>query len=145
MAVTSQVLPFVLWFLSEALRAFLGTSACLGNTFYCANEGHIGASIPSSHVNDGLCGQLSVLCYHSSIDASLEPACCDGSDEPVGVCEDMCVTVGEIYRKKQEAARKLQSTVSIPMGSAFHPSHYICRVLKSVRHILPLHGKRRNG
>jgi len=145
MAVTSQVLPFVLWFLSEALRAFLGTSACLGNTFYCANEGHIGASIPSSHVNDGLCGQLSVLCYHSSIDASLEPACCDGSDEPVGVCENMCVTVGEIYRKKQEAARKLQSTVSIPIGPASHTSHYICRVPKSVRHILPSHGKRRNG
>ncbi|KAF8485237.1 glucosidase II beta subunit-like-domain-containing protein [Russula ochroleuca] len=73
-----------------------GTSACSGNTFYCENEGHVGASIPSSRVNDGLC----------------EPACCDGSDEPAGVCENTCAAVGELYRQKQEAARKLQKTGS---------------------------------
>lgn len=73
-----------------------GTSACSGNTFYCANEGHIGASIPSSRVNDGLC----------------EPACCDGSDEAAGVCEDTCAAAGELYRQEQEAARKLRKTGS---------------------------------
>ena len=35
----------------------LGTSACPGTTFYCKNEGHIGATIPSSRVRDGLCGK----------------------------------------------------------------------------------------
>ncbi|KAI9466553.1 glucosidase II beta subunit-like-domain-containing protein [Lactarius psammicola] len=73
-----------------------GTSACPHNTFYCTNDGHVGASIPSSRVNDGLC----------------EPACCDGSDEPAGVCEDMCAAVGKEYRKEQEAARKLRRTGS---------------------------------
>jgi len=73
-----------------------GTSACPDNTFYCANEGHIGASIPSSRVNDGLC----------------EPTCCDGTDEPAGVCENTCVKAGELFRQKQEAARKLQGTGS---------------------------------
>lgn len=34
----------------------VGTSACPNSTFYCNNEGHIGASIRSSYVNDGLCG-----------------------------------------------------------------------------------------
>jgi len=73
-----------------------GTSACPNNTFYCANEGHFGAYIPSSRVNDGLC----------------EPTCCDGSDEPIGVCENTCAALGEVYRQKQDAARKLQKTGS---------------------------------
>lgn len=51
----------------------------------------------------------------SFTDASLEPACCDGSDEAAGVCEDTCAAVGELYRQKQEAARKLRKTVSITM------------------------------
>lgn len=41
--------------LNELTR--LGTSACPGTTFYCQNVGHIGASIPSSRVRDGLCGK----------------------------------------------------------------------------------------
>lgn len=73
-----------------------GTSACAHNTFYCTNEGHIGASIPSSRVKDGLC----------------EPACCDGSDEPAGVCENTCAAAGKEYRKVQEAAQKLRRTGS---------------------------------
>lgn len=36
-----------------------GTSACFNGIFYCQNAGHIGASIPSSRVNDGLCGMFS--------------------------------------------------------------------------------------
>jgi len=33
-----------------------GTGACPDTHFYCQNRGHIGASIPSSQVRDGLCG-----------------------------------------------------------------------------------------
>jgi protein kinase C substrate 80K-H len=98
---------------ARVLQALPGTSACSGNTFYCANEGHIGASIPSSRVNDGLCGRFSALLCPPSTDTSLEPACCDGSDEAAGVCEDTCVAVGELYRQKQEATRKLRKTVSV--------------------------------
>lgn len=38
----------------------IGTSACPNSTFYCVNRGHIGATIPSSRVDDGLCGEHSV-------------------------------------------------------------------------------------
>ncbi|KAG2130985.1 glucosidase II beta subunit-like-domain-containing protein [Suillus bovinus] len=73
-----------------------GTSACPNNKFYCRNEGHIGAIIQSSRVNDGLC----------------EQECCDGSDEPSGVCQNTCQEVGAEYRKKTEAERKLRKTGS---------------------------------
>ncbi|KAF8556298.1 hypothetical protein OG21DRAFT_1596536 [Imleria badia] len=73
-----------------------GTSACPGTTFYCKNVGHIGATIPSSRVQDGLC----------------EPECCDGSDEEPGVCSNTCQEVGEVYRTKEEAERKLRKTGS---------------------------------
>ena len=33
-----------------------GTSACSNGRFFCANVGHKAALIPSSHVNDGVCG-----------------------------------------------------------------------------------------
>ncbi|RDB19568.1 Glucosidase 2 subunit beta [Hypsizygus marmoreus] len=51
-----------------------GTGACPNGKFYCQNKGHIGASIVSSRVNDGIC----------------EPECCDGSDEQPGVCKNVC-------------------------------------------------------
>ncbi|KAG2147979.1 glucosidase II beta subunit-like-domain-containing protein [Suillus clintonianus] len=73
-----------------------GTSACPNNKFYCRNEGHIGAIIQSSHVNDGLC----------------EQECCDGSDEPSGVCPNTCQEVGAEHRKKTDAERKLRKTGS---------------------------------
>lgn len=73
-----------------------GTSACPNNKFYCRNEGHIGAIVKSSRVNDGLC----------------EQECCDGSDEPSGVCPNTCQEVGVEYRKKTEAERKLRKTGS---------------------------------
>lgn len=41
---------------SPSNKDLKGTSACPNNTFYCRNEGHIGGIIPSSRVNDGLCG-----------------------------------------------------------------------------------------
>ncbi|KAF8841281.1 hypothetical protein BDN67DRAFT_928581 [Paxillus ammoniavirescens] len=73
-----------------------GTSACPDTTFYCTNAGHIGTTIPSSRVNDGLC----------------EPECCDGSDEAPGVCPNSCRQIGEVHRKKVEAERKLRKTGS---------------------------------
>jgi len=73
-----------------------GTGACLDTHFYCQNEGHIGAFIPSSRVRDGLC----------------EPACCDGSDEAPGVCKNTCQEVGAAYQAQQEAERKLRKTGS---------------------------------
>ncbi|KAI9572397.1 glucosidase II beta subunit-like-domain-containing protein [Boletus coccyginus] len=73
-----------------------GTGACPGTTFYCKNVGHIGTTIPSSRVQDRLC----------------EPECCDGSDEALGVCSNTCEEVGQEYRKKEEAARKLRKTGS---------------------------------
>ena len=43
--------------MNNGLKQFvLGTGACPYTNFYCQNEGHIGATIPSSRVNDGLCG-----------------------------------------------------------------------------------------
>lgn len=41
----------------------------------------------------------------------VELACCDGSDEPLGVCTNKCKEVGEAYRAKQAAERKIRKTV----------------------------------
>ncbi|KAF9506592.1 hypothetical protein BS47DRAFT_1425958 [Hydnum rufescens UP504] len=73
-----------------------GTSACPGALFYCVNEGHIGAYIRSSRVHDGLC----------------EPECCDGSDEPEGVCPNVCVSLGNEHRRVVNAERKMRKTGS---------------------------------
>ncbi|KAI0676730.1 endoplasmic reticulum protein [Trametes maxima] len=73
-----------------------GTSACPNSQFYCVNEGHIGSFITSTRVNDGLC----------------EPECCDGSDEAPGVCKNICKEVGEAYRERVNAERKLRKTGS---------------------------------
>lgn len=53
-----------------------GTSACPNGTFFCQNAGHIPAYLPTSRVNDGVC----------------EEACCDGSDEWLGLkkCPNVC-------------------------------------------------------
>ncbi|KAG6853592.1 hypothetical protein C0991_002998 [Blastosporella zonata] len=73
-----------------------GTGACPNSVFYCQNKGHIGATIASSRVNDGLC----------------EPECCDGSDERSGVCKNTCQETGDIYRAKRDEERKLRKTGS---------------------------------
>ncbi|KAJ4472044.1 glucosidase II beta subunit-like-domain-containing protein [Lentinula aciculospora] len=73
-----------------------GTGACPNQPFYCQNEGHIGAFIPSSRVKDGLC----------------ELDCCDGSDERPGVCEDVCKEVGQAHKKKVEEETKIRKTGS---------------------------------
>lgn len=71
-----------------------GTSACKNSSFYCVNEGHEGATISSSRVNDGLC----------------EKECCDGSDEPEGVCPNVCEEVGKEHRQRVEAEMKIRRT-----------------------------------
>ncbi|KAH7100583.1 endoplasmic reticulum protein [Auriculariales sp. MPI-PUGE-AT-0066] len=71
-----------------------GTSACPNSSFYCHNSGHIGAYITGASVNDGLC----------------EPDCCDGSDEPAGVCPNVCKDVGVEHRKKMEGLLKIRKT-----------------------------------
>ncbi|KAF8324464.1 endoplasmic reticulum protein [Cantharellus anzutake] len=90
-----------------------GTDACPNGWFHCANRGHIGADIRSSRVNDGLC----------------EPECCDGSDEPLGVCPDICDQVGEEYRRAADVERKLRKT-----GSKIR-STYIAHAQKEKRRL----------
>ncbi|KIJ56830.1 hypothetical protein M422DRAFT_22966 [Sphaerobolus stellatus SS14] len=84
-----------------------GTSACPDTYFYCVNAGHIGTHIPSSRVNDGLC----------------ESECCDGSDEAPGVCPNRCQEIGEEYRKKIDAERKIQKTGSKIRGTYIAFAH----------------------
>lgn len=77
----------------------------------------------------------------------LEPRCCDGSDELLGVCENVCKTVGEKHRKKHEAEMKLRKTVShVAIKPWSTLSQYLLniRVLKSVPLISPLLTERRN-
>jgi len=41
----------------------------------------------------------------------IDPECCDGTDEPEGVCEDVCAAVGEEFRAGLEEERKKRKTV----------------------------------
>ncbi|KAJ3242021.1 hypothetical protein HDU81_008893 [Chytriomyces hyalinus] len=80
-----------------------GTSACPDAVFYCTNNGHIGAEIPSSRVNDGVC----------------DPECCDGSDEYSGLvnCPNTCATISaEHQRKQNELMKVLQKGLKLKQG-----------------------------
>jgi len=90
-----------------------GTSACSNGIFYCQNAGHLGASIPSSRVSDGLC----------------ERECCDGSDEKPGTCPNTCKEVGEAYRKQKEEEMKIQR------AGAKIRSTYIAHALREKSHL----------
>lgn len=52
-----------------------GTNACFSSQFFCLNEGFKSNYIRSWKVDDGVCDY---------------DVCCDGSDEPEGVCENKC-------------------------------------------------------
>ena len=41
-----------------------------------------------------------------------EPECCDGSDEPSGVCPNICEHIGKEHRAKVEAETKIRKTGS---------------------------------
>lgn len=45
-----------------------------------------------------------------------EPECCDGSDEPSGVCKNECQAIGEAYQLRMEGERKLRSTVGLNLS-----------------------------
>lgn len=47
-----------------------------------------------------------------------EPECCDGSDEPSGLCPNICKEVGDTYSKKVAEERKIRKTVG-----ALFPGH----------------------
>ena len=36
---------------------FIALAACVKGHFYCQNKGHFGRTLPSSRVNDGICGE----------------------------------------------------------------------------------------
>lgn len=49
--------------------------------------------------------------WFDKFNVCIELACCDGSDEAFGVCENKCKEIGEAYRAKQAAERKIRKTV----------------------------------
>ncbi|EPE03874.1 glucosidase 2 subunit beta [Ophiostoma piceae UAMH 11346] len=65
--------------------------------FWCENTGHIGAYIPFSFVNDGVC------------DYDL---CCDGTEEYAGKggvkCPNRCAAIGKEHRRAAEELKKKQ-------------------------------------
>ena len=86
----------------------------MNTTFYCRNEGHIGATIPSSRVDDGLCGAQRIY-YPLSLTAFFisftEKECCDGSDERSGFCPNLCKEIGDAYQQQRKKEQKIQKTV----------------------------------
>jgi len=95
-----------------------GTSACPNGVFYCRNIGFEGKLIPSSRVNDGVCG----TCYtHGTLRleaCDLRPTlrlgvvmpadCCDGSDEHGAVtqCRNNCAELAAAKKAEEEAQRQ---------------------------------------
>lgn len=100
--------------MNDELKRFIeGTGACPNTTFYCRNEGHIGATIPSSRVNDGLCGTHYLLSIINCVLICLaEKECCDGSDERSGLCPNICKQIGDVYQQQRKQEQKIQKTVT---------------------------------
>ena len=70
--------------------------------FWCANEGHIGAYVPFTFVNDGIC------------DYEL---CCDGTEEYSGVggvkCPNKCAEIGKEWRRIAEEKKKAMEKAGV--------------------------------
>ncbi|CAK4251984.1 unnamed protein product [Aphanomyces euteiches] len=63
--------------------------------FHCHNQGLVSTDIHASRVHDGICD------------------CCDGSDEPEGVCRDMCqAEIEERRRRARETLATVQAGVN---------------------------------
>jgi hypothetical protein len=92
-----------------------GTSACPDGFFYCKNEHHLGAFIPSSRVNDGICGK--VFCVYKMFQSQtwslVDPECCDGSDEYSGrvKCPNKCADEHRKAQERREQMEKLMAKV----------------------------------
>lgn len=78
-----------------------GTSACSSfhykPQFYCHNKGYFPDKIHLSKVNDGIC----------------EEECCDGTDEPAGVCPDTCTQRGKQYQVELEHSERVRDKALI--------------------------------
>ena len=42
---------------------------------------------------------------------SAEKECCDGSDERPGLCPNLCMQIGDVYRQQRKQEQKIQKTV----------------------------------
>ncbi|KAH3663622.1 hypothetical protein OGAPHI_005023 [Ogataea philodendri] len=109
-----------------------GTSACVGTQFYCANEGFSPGYIPWFKVNDGVCDY---------------DVCCDGSDEPEGLCPSKCAEMhaawekenqkrDEIVRKGLEKKEKLAHQVFKKRSRLQHDLHQLESKIAELEHEL---------
>src|SRR5690606_562312 len=98
----------------KIIKQKLGTSACSEGSFFCANSWHIPKIIPSSRVNDGICGNEQkhpsthrhpILSLHFQIYIYIFWLldCCDSSDEykNPNLCVNNCKELGEMHRRDQ--------------------------------------------
>lgn len=95
-------------------------------------------------MNDGLCGMHLLLYRVVVIDKIKETECCDGSDEPAGVCLNKCQEIEEVYRKKRDGELKIQRTVRVVSTSMFN-TYPTIRVPKFDLHTSLLHIRRKNA
>ena len=76
--------------------------------------------------------------------ASSEPECCDGSDEPAGVCQNACKEIGAAYKERIKAEHKLRKTVGSLFKCPIHATHTSFRAPRSA-HLTSLSPKRRKS
>lgn len=87
-----------------------GTNACPNGHFHCSNLGFLEKIIPSSRVNDGICGNylfMSKIDFNTKLIWSED--CCDASDEynSSANCVNNCNEMGEELRQQRELHLKL--------------------------------------